>query len=734
MNPAILKIRGAMVAAVAMACLAGGAALHGGNAAAQSTIPANLTSLRPIQGIAYDPKPSDFPQAAYYDSDFFNGDFKGIWGDDGQAGARRDLATLAGNHINLLHIYNWNPQRPDHASFLKAADDNGLKVMIPISNFTAQTITGTTGCGTCGKGYQAAYDLVSQIFRQVYSGTTPHRAAAMWAIYNEYDLNGINPVDLAFVVQAILALENEAGIPPENRLPITSPVSDATFARDQRQGLSRDLAQAFERATVQWLQTNPGRNVSTSPSDLPGAVLAILAISNAMSDSQTRTSYQSKFDSGPVTVAPIPADFWKTRFIASSNPFRLGAALEDYLTNPLQFQSAFPGTTAWNTLPPLFFGEMGFSQKDAGGDLQKQAAIVLGQIDATHKLAVNASTPQGYFLGSCYFQHTLVDPSRFQGFDTTGQFTTHTGPAGQYRVDALTPLPVWQSVTKGYAPPSLGLESAKVQVTFKNYCAGQTVDVYLSAADGSSCTKVDTSAPVYPVAGQPNSYSASTNGSPNCAAGTRVEFTPGANGDVSYDISTNGSWPSQPTPYFNVPVRILAMQATAAPACALPEWDGTSAAASLRGVSTQICTDATCPTAYQTPTSGPQFITRDTGVVPLRGRVVPGTETRSAGTDLHRASAGPERAVRERVPAGRGQVAVPVQREPRPHHVQRRAVRRHAAGELLPADDGLPAAAPVVRMLHQRCRLQRRQRLCELRVQPAGTSRVPGARQVTGRV
>jgi hypothetical protein len=161
MNLASIRIRAATVTAVAMACFVGGATLHGGNAAAQSTIPANLTKLRPIQGIAYDPKPSDFPQAAYYDSDFFNGDFKGIWGDDGQVGARRDLATLASDHINLLHLYNWNPQRSDHASFLKAADDNGIKVMIPISNFTAQTINGTTGCATCGKGYQAAYDLAA---------------------------------------------------------------------------------------------------------------------------------------------------------------------------------------------------------------------------------------------------------------------------------------------------------------------------------------------------------------------------------------------------------------------------------------------------------------------------------------------------------------------------------------------------------------------------------------------
>lgn len=614
MKLSTLRHRAATLAAFAVTCFAAAVAFLPADAAAQSSLPANLTQLRPIQGIAYDPKPSDFPQPAYYDSDFFNGDFKGIWGDDGQVGARRDLANLADAHVNLLHIYNWNPARPDHGSFLDAAAANGVKVMIPISNFTAQTITGTTGCPTCSNGYQAAYDLVRRIFMQVYTGTTPHPAAAMWAIYNEYDLNGINPVDVAFVVQAILTLENEAGIPPENRLPFTSPVSDATFARDQRQGLSRDLVQAFERATVQWLATNPGRNVDRSPSDLPGAVLAILSISNALSDSQARTSYKSKFDGTAVTVAAVPADLWTTRFIASSNPFRLGPALEDYLTNPKQFQSAFPGTTAWNTLPPLFFGEMGFSQADSGGDLQKQASIVLGQIQATHKLAASGGTPQGYFLGSCFFQHTLVDTSRFEGFDTTGAFSTHTGPAGAYRVDTLTPLPLWDSVKQGYAPTLLASEQPRVRVTFKNYCAGQTVTVWLSAADGSACTPVSTSAPVYPATGgQPNSYSASVDGTASCATGTRVEFTPGTNGDVSYDISTNGSMPTPPPQFFNVPARILALQATTSPACALAQWDGTGAATSLRGVSTQICADVGCPTAYQTPTSGPQFITRDTG-------------------------------------------------------------------------------------------------------------------------
>ena len=469
-----LKLRATTVAAVLTAIMVGAVALHVSTAVAQSTIPANLTKLRPIKGIAYDPKPSDFFQLAYFDSDFFNSDFTAIWGDDGNAGSRRDLEVFQDAGLNFLHLYNWNAQRVNHTTFLDAANTRGIKVMVPISNFTAQTIEGVVpDCPTCPLGYQAAFNLVKGIFDQVYLGTTtPHPAAAMWGIYNEYDLNKINPVDVAFVVQALLTLEDQAGVPAANRLPITSPVSDATWDVDHRAGLSRAQAAAFQRATVQWLATNPGKNVGTPPpDDLPGAVIAILALSNAFSDSQTRTSYQSKFDPNAVTVSAVPADFWKTRWIASSNPFRIGSALEDFITNPAQFQSAFPGTTAWNTLPPLFFAEMGFAQADAGAGfpppqppsattLATQASVVLGQIQATNRLAVSGNTPQGYFLGSCFFQHTFVDKSHFEALSVVaGQFSPRaasgTAPCPAcgvaWRVDVLTPYPQWTSVKTGYA-------------------------------------------------------------------------------------------------------------------------------------------------------------------------------------------------------------------------------------------------------------------------------------------
>jgi len=161
---------------------------------------------------------------------------------------------------------------------------------------------------------------------------------------------------------------------------------------------------------------------------------------------------------------------------------------------------------------------------------------------------------------------------------------------------------------------SLGLGGSSpvaVSVTFKSYCAGDNVQVYQTSPTGSSCTLIDVTDPITPAAGA-NAYSASITGSPDCTQGTRVEITPSTESvsDVFYDISTNASVMNPP--FFNVPVQFLALQSTAPTTCALPQWDGGMLATDLRGVSSQQCAVATCPTAYQNPTGGPQFVTRDT--------------------------------------------------------------------------------------------------------------------------
>lgn len=164
-------------------------------------------------------------------------------------------------------------------------------------------------------------------------------------------------------------------------------------------------------------------------------------------------------------------------------------------------------------------------------------------------------------------------------------------------------------------------EMSDVMVTFNNYCTDD-VTVYMTNQSGSSCTEV-TSPVMLPTGNVPNAFSASTSNSGECATGTRVEFTTSIDGDIFYDISTNAN---KPPVFYNVPVRILAMQSTAGTSCALPEWDGTacpegdSSTLQCRCVSSQICTDmptslqADCTTGYLSPMSGPQFVCRDNAV------------------------------------------------------------------------------------------------------------------------
>ncbi len=160
---------------------------------------------------------------------------------------------------------------------------------------------------------------------------------------------------------------------------------------------------------------------------------------------------------------------------------------------------------------------------------------------------------------------------------------------------------MWESVRKGYASASVGVAPLNVVVTFRNRCTDQAVTVYRTSKTGSSCDPVSTSAAYVLSTSEPNAFSASINGQPSCADGTRVEFTYGANGDVSYDISTNGSWEARPVTFFNVPVRILALQNTS-PTCALAQWNGLLDANSLRGVSTQHLRE--CPVPDRLPGSG----------------------------------------------------------------------------------------------------------------------------------
>ena len=106
--------------------------------------------------------------------------------------------------------------------------------MIPITNYTACTISGgCQGIQPAQASYATAYGIIQGTFNEIYAnnGNTPHPAAAVWAIFNEYDLNSIDPKNVVFAMQAIMQLEAQAGVTGTNRLPFVVPVSTPSTTR-----------------------------------------------------------------------------------------------------------------------------------------------------------------------------------------------------------------------------------------------------------------------------------------------------------------------------------------------------------------------------------------------------------------------------------------------------------------------------------------------------------------------
>jgi hypothetical protein len=365
---------------------------------------ANASALFPMRGSAYVPAPSDdkeTPPQKYFDSDFTNSSFPLIWGKTN--GGRGDLSNFADLKVNFLHLYDWSvPPSPgqepgeyqrSHLSFLNECAANNIKVYVPISNYFLEQLHTTKNENDRKKVKGFIKAIVTEIYN---GGKSPHKAAGIWGIGNEFDLaGGFTVTDVVNMIQILIEVENSLNIPPNSLLPITSPVSFADPTHKNIPGIIaiQQLHESFKAANLE--------------------------------------------------------SVWNTRFIASTNPQNNGDYIRRYIHST--FPSYFPNL-------PFFFAEMGVPiEPDSEINTEeKQAKWVLSQIENSHPGNNFLGACIFQFLNQTTLKTTFE--TTFGMTKPSGSFTTGTIPqkyvpgGGQtYRIDKLIKKPMYQSVKKGFS-------------------------------------------------------------------------------------------------------------------------------------------------------------------------------------------------------------------------------------------------------------------------------------------
>ncbi|WP_024537315.1 cellulase family glycosylhydrolase [Comamonas badia] len=148
------------------------------------------------RGVAYSAVPASYTSAPkqyqpFFDSDTTADAFQAQWGSKGGCG-RNDLEAMAAQGVNLVRLYDYNYQRGStdwetagkgHIAFLDKAQELGIKVIIPISNYNFKDRDGSI------QPWSKIGNTVKQIVESVKKNGAIHPAVHSFSIGNELDLN-----------------------------------------------------------------------------------------------------------------------------------------------------------------------------------------------------------------------------------------------------------------------------------------------------------------------------------------------------------------------------------------------------------------------------------------------------------------------------------------------------------------------------------------------------------------
>jgi hypothetical protein len=413
--------------------------------------------------VGYVPSPSDFaPSCAatlnppsgdpafcrYFDSDFSNDDFRGLWSSENPGGigqGRADLESMGMNlNVNFVRLYDWGaPPLRNHINFLNEANSHGIKVAVPISNFTLQCIRGDQACrDCCGDPVAFARNNTKSILAELITNGKPHEAIAMWTIGNEFDINGFHPDVVATAIQFLIEAEEELGVANDaNKLPITVPISFGAAFCCSDESKNLDTCRLPLAGCDLEKQNCGDPNVSEPPFLTcvkfdPGE-LQLEAVMNAISNN------------------PKASQILNTRFFASLQTFNDDIFLKTFLEET--FPQKFPDLG-------LVITELGIDIPGSGGTEQTQAAFVKKQLDLCKSLIADpptATNPNGYFLGCTYFEwlnsvhkggtEATFGANKFGGMLGTGKTVgVPTNGPENYPIDELVEKPVFMSIMEAY--------------------------------------------------------------------------------------------------------------------------------------------------------------------------------------------------------------------------------------------------------------------------------------------
>lgn len=178
-----------------------------------------IIALRPVRGVAYQPAPSDYKgdgKGQYFDSDFYNEDYKMLWGPQG----RNDIANLRAAGVGFIHPYDWNQPGSgrNHKPFLDYCAAQNMCVAVPFSNYVITQMKNGNG---------EVQGWIDNIVGEVYQGGQRNPSVILWTLGNEWDNTGgfFQPADIARLAQMIINSEDKLNIKQEDRIAFTCPVT-----------------------------------------------------------------------------------------------------------------------------------------------------------------------------------------------------------------------------------------------------------------------------------------------------------------------------------------------------------------------------------------------------------------------------------------------------------------------------------------------------------------------------